>query len=297
MLQTTSFYTIGVTVPPIMGNIASTVSPGLLQLPSDVRFRIYKFAFQDSKFTFSGSRPWSQYETPPQGVALKTTDFPIRLTETCHLLHDEVAEYAAYHSKANMTVDTSSQQFAIQNFIPGRYLSRVTRLDTNYTVMEQNLLLNIEFLPRLQSLSVHLGTTLNDAERANLIDFGLSTSISKHPNVNRYVAQCFSDFRGCKTLIQYCREYDINSAICFQACFAFNTSVQEIHEVELRNNCGQEQELRVTPKRLKSLQEFDELRKGQVYVCGDFSLVRTSLRRHAKLLQEVLSATGRRKRA
>jgi hypothetical protein len=277
--------------------IASTALPGLLQLPPEVRYRIYDFAFQDSDFTFSGSRPWSRYENPPQGVALKTSDYPIRLTETCHLLHDEVAEYAAYHSKANMTVDTNGQQFAIQNFIPGRFVARITCLDTNYTVMEQNLLLNIEFLPSLQSLNLHLGTTLNEAELENLVDFGISANASKHQNVNRYVAQCFSDFEGCKTLIKYCRKYDINSAICFRACFAFNTYVQEIHDVELRNNCDQEQELMVTKERFKSLQEFDELRRGEIYVYGDSDLVRTSLWRHAKLLREVVSATGRRKRA
>lgn len=206
--------------------IIPTGSRGLLQLPPETRHRIYGFAFQDSNFIIFDEMGHKSMESLSQLVNFKTSGFPIRLIEVCQLLYEKVADYKAYHLHTRLEFDINDRQLAIQHLIPGRYRARVWHLDTSYTVMVRNVLFDIEFLPDLRSLSVHLGTTLFKSELYKFDDASvcdsLSIKISKYQNINRYLAQCYSDFEGCQTLIRYCREFwltfetSLSSVLCMQ---------------------------------------------------------------------------------
>jgi hypothetical protein len=147
----------------------------------------------------------------------------------------------AFHLNAKLNLDTEDLQLAVQDVIPGHYRARVWHRHTSYTVMEQNMLFNVDFLPELRSLNVHLGTTLVKSAIDSFNDTfecdEPSKEIAQYQNVNHYV-------KGCQTLVSYCRRFGIDSAVCFRACFAVKEDwVQGVQDIELRNYDGKEQEL------------------------------------------------------
>jgi hypothetical protein len=184
--------------------IATTTFPialrGLLQLPPETRIRIYELAFLDSKcaISYDSDRQRKPKEHLSRLVKFKSSGFPIRPTEVFRLLYEEVVDYMAFHLNAKSNLDTGNLQVAIQDLIPGHCRARVWHLHTSNTVTEQNMLLNVDFLPKLRSRNVHLGTTLVKSAIDSFDDTcecdEPSREIAQYQNVNRYVAQCFFDF-------------------------------------------------------------------------------------------------------
>jgi hypothetical protein len=123
----------------------------LLELPVEVRYRIYDFAFEGAGYAV----------VQRDGKIRKchsASNLPIGFLGACPLLQAEVEQWMTYSLRATLVFGGRGKCTDMLSVVPRRYLDRVYHLLVYYRVLENNPDLDKSLFPNLENLTICLGS-------------------------------------------------------------------------------------------------------------------------------------------
>jgi hypothetical protein len=149
--------------------ISDLSSSQLLQVPSEIRCRVYDFLFGDATFIISNTTEFKQLLAKPRAGIVTEDDekeikenscnafnFPIVCTATCRFFQTEIDQYLVLFLSAFLVIaPVEGDPVCLSDFIPSKYLALVSRIQTSYdTAAGHSMLLGGHKFPNLFKVDI-----------------------------------------------------------------------------------------------------------------------------------------------
>ena len=226
-------------------SIATSASSQLVNLPQEIRYRTYDFAFHQALFHVSE-------EADSEEFIRQRTNFPIAFAATCRLLQAEVEQYLATYLHAVLLIDTTKKTQVIpRDIIPERYLLRVERLFTNVgPIGFHQKLFESCVLPELQRVDIQSRSMSLEGHKTLVDDLFATEAKNQYQHISCTVEKLLDDNTELQDTVRSCHEKNMRVAVHILVCVGEDVehSIRGLFEIVVHAIPGEENQIVSTSK-------------------------------------------------